>query len=1041
MNSATLPESLVTQLQSYESRLKRMETIAAIAGGLAGLFITYVLLFVADRFVNTPIAARVVLTASGAVLAGMFAQSWARYWLWTRRGPAQLAKLLQRHFRGLGDRLQGVIELTETDKLPENISPALLRAAVRQVAEESGRCNFEEAVPTRPARRWAIAATVVIGLSAAPFLVAPKAATNAAQRWAMPWADIERFTFTTVEQLPPELYVAHGEKFELAVGLRTDAQWRPESATAQIGEQEKLKAIVAENRAVFRFSGQTKDGVIALRFGDFLKDIAVHPLHRPELKELSARVTMPAYLGYPEQAVKLHGSSGEFLEGSKVAFLGGIARGVGHGEIQSPDFTWVAEVNGNGFKTPAVALADLGSEVRFSWTDVHGLAPVQPYSLRLSAAKDAEPRIECQNMETEVAILPYEAVQFTVAASDDFGLKETWLSWDVRQVGKKPEEEKKKDAKPADPLSSLLAEWKKVNENSKTDAAMAEKPQRETPRVAGGQAMKEMVRPMRWAPAAWNIPQDTVVELTANALDFFPDRKPSQSWKFTIFVLSPEKHAERIRERMDNVLKQLDERIRDEERQLEESKEIAQRKDADSEKAGEDIKRAEAGEKQNAEELKKLTAQMQDIMKDALRNKDIQSDTLTEFSEIAKKLDQEANPAQQSASGALAKASQSSKEQRQGEMKEAQDQQQKALDAMREAANKMQTANQNLLARNFYNRLRHAASQEFKISDGLKELAKSTVGMKPDEIADSHKKKFDGVAGSQDGAVKDVDGLQNDMTAFLRRIPNEKYELVVKEMEDTKVVSELGELAGFVRANLGLKSVGKAKVWGDQLNKWAEAIQSECECKGGQGEMDPDQMELMIAMVRAAVAQDTIRDQTTELEKAKAADNYPAEATKLSSVQSGLAGSVKKLTTEPKFAKFMDKFAPVLEKAEELMNESAGELKAPRTDENTVQIHGTIIEILVPPDKKGGKPNPGSEQMKKMMQQMMKQMAKGKKPGQGTQRSPSSLAGTPADGASGKNKANTRVVDKSGGASSAGEWPEEFRDALQSFIQSVEEKN
>lgn len=300
MNSATLPDSLVAQLRSYEQRLKRMETIAAVTGGLAGLLITYVLLFVADRFVNTPIAARIVLTATGAILAAMFAQSWARYWLWTRRGPAQLAKLLQGHFRGLGDRLQGVIELTESKDLPANISPALLRAAVRQVAEESGRCNFEEAVPTRPAKRWAFAATVVAALAAAPFLLAPKAATNAAKRWAMPWAEIERFTFTTVEQLPAELYVAHGEKFELAVGLRADAQWKPGSATARIGEQEKLTADVSDNRALFQFPGQTKDGVIALRFGDYLKEIAVHPLHRPELKELSARVTMPAYLGYPE---------------------------------------------------------------------------------------------------------------------------------------------------------------------------------------------------------------------------------------------------------------------------------------------------------------------------------------------------------------------------------------------------------------------------------------------------------------------------------------------------------------------------------------------------------------------------------------------------------------------------------------------------------------------------------------------------------------------------------------------------------------------
>ncbi len=1018
-----------------------METIAAIAGGLAGLLITYVLLFVVDRFVNTPVIARAVLTATGAILAAMFAQGWARYWLWTRRGPAQLAKLLQGHFRGLGDRLQGVIELTESSELPENISPALLRAAVRQVAEESGRCNFEDAVPTRPARRWAFAATVVIALSAAPFVLAPKAATNAAQRWAMPWAEIERYTFTTVEELPAALYVAHGEKFELAVGLRADAQWKPGSATARIGEQDKLTAQVAGNRAVFQFPGQTKDGVVALRFGDYMKDIAVHPLHRPELKELWARVTMPEYLGYPAQSVKLHGSAGEFLEGSKVSFEATIARGVGRGEVAGLDFTWPAVAEGNSFKTPSIALANFGGEVRFHWADIHGLAPVQAYALRIGTAKDAEPRIEVQNMETELAILPHEAVQFTIAASDDFGLKETWLSWSIRQAAQKPEEKKKTDTA-KDSFESLWEDWKK-DATEKKPAVAKEKPKSETPRAAGGQMMKELARPVRWAPADWGIPQDSVVEIVANALDFFPDRKPAQSWKYTIFVLSPEKHAERIRERMDNVLKQLDERIRDEERQLEEVKEIAERKDIDSEKSAEDLKRAEAGEKKNAEDLKNLVAQMQDVMKDALRNKEIQSDTIKEYSEVAQKLDEQANKSQEKAAESLAKAGQKSGEQKQGEMKQAQAEQQKALDAMREAAGKMQTTNENLFARNFYNRLRHAASQEFKIADGLKSLAKATVGLKPDEIADDHKKEFDGVAGNQDGAVKDVSGIQNDMTAFLRRIPNEKYELVVKEMEETKVVSELGQLAGFVRANLGLKSVGRAKQWGDQLNKWAEAIQGECNSKEGEGEQeeDPDLMELMISMVRAAVAQDTIRDQTTELERTKAAENYAAEAGKVSGVQSGLAGSVKKLTEEPKFAKFMEKFGPALNKVDELMRESAGELKAPRTGDEVVQLHGTIIEILVPPDNKSKDGKEGQQsKMQKMMQQMMQQMAKGNKPGKNASSNPSSLAGNAADGASGRNKPNTRVVDKSGGASSAGEWPEEFRDALQSYIQSVEEK-
>src|SRR5580693_7381201 len=202
MNAFTLPDSLVTQLRAYEGRLRRMETLAAVAGGVVGLLATFVLLFVCDRFVDTPRVARTVLTLSGGVLAAWFAQAWAAHWLWHRRGPAQLAKLLQRHFKTLGDRLQGIIELTETDDLPPNISPSLLRAAIHQVADESSHFQFESAVPVRPVRRWVLAASLLVALAAAPFVFVPKAATNALARWLNPWAQIDRYTFASLEALP-----------------------------------------------------------------------------------------------------------------------------------------------------------------------------------------------------------------------------------------------------------------------------------------------------------------------------------------------------------------------------------------------------------------------------------------------------------------------------------------------------------------------------------------------------------------------------------------------------------------------------------------------------------------------------------------------------------------------------------------------------------------------------------------------------------------------------------------------------------------------
>ena len=1024
MNSITLPDSLVTQLRSFEGRLRKMETLAAIGGGLVGLLTTFVLLFVFDRFVDTPRLARVILTLSGGALAAWFAQAWAGHWLWNRRGPAQLAKLLQRHFKTLGDRLQGVIELTESNDLPANISPALMRAAIRQVAQESERFDFGNAVPVRPARRWALAAIALAALTAAPFVFVPKAAVNALARWAMPWAQIERYTFASLEALPAELVVAHGEAFEIACGLKADSAWKPDTATARLNRAEPQQARLEQGRAIFKLTGQTQNGVLAVRVGDATRDIAIRPLHRPEMKELAARVELPAYLGYPTATVAIQGTSAEFLEGSSVRFAGKTSRALKDAAMnsvrpdqgdssaglralfpnlpaQSIETAAASDVQGETFLTPATPAAELAGEAVFRWADTHGLTPTQPYTLRVSTAKDAEPRVELQGIEQETAILPNEVLKLTFKSSDDYGLKAAWLGWTVRPLGAK------------------------TDETGKGEAA----------RTEGAQLNKEISAAAEFSPVWQGIPEDSVVELAAYAVDYLPSRKPVESWKHTVYVLSPAKHAERIRERMDQVLKQLDERIRDEERQLEETKAIKEAKEAlASEKTGEDVKRVEAGEKANEAALQKMTEEMAAVMKDALRNKDIPEGTLADWQQLKDGLEQKANPPMQQAAEALQQGAQKPGE-RSEQLAQAQKQQEAALEAMRQAAKKMNTTNENLYARNFYNRMRAAAAAEYKISDGLKGLAKDTVGLKPEEIAEGKKKDFQQVAGSQDTTTKDVDSIANDMAAFVKRVPNEKYEAVQKDMQDKKVVPELNELAGFVRANLGLKSVGRAKQWGAQLDEWATQLQSECKSQGsGEGEMDPDLMELIIAMVRAAQTQDGIREQTELLEGRKDANpEHPGDAKKLAGQQSDLSDVVGLLREKTKF----DDVKPTLEKVEFLMDETAGNLRQPKTDNEVVNIQAAIIELLVPPDKKGGKSESQSA-MQKMMQKMMAQATKAKKAGGNNSKSSSAFAGAETSGAAVQGKAGGRHVEKAGGASNAGEWPEEFRDQLQSYFQQIE---
>ena len=1005
MNSITLPDSLVTQLRGYETRLRRLETLAAVAGGIVGLFATFVLLFVLDRFVDTPRWARAILTLSGGALVAWFAQGWAAHWLWNRRGPAELAKLLQRHFKSLGDRLQGVIELTETRSLAANVSPALMRAAIRQVAEESGRFDFANAVPVRPARRWALAAIVLAALTAAPFVFAPQAALNALARWLQPWAPIERYTFASIDDLPAELVVAHGEAFEIACGLKEDSFWRPQKAKARLNAAETVAKLDKDGRVVFRIAGQTQNGQLALRIGDATRDIGIRPLHRPEMKELAARVEMPGYLGYPATKVAIQGSRAEFLEGSSVRFAGKTSRALQSATMKHGDTDPVADLEGETFVTPARPVGELVGDAIFRWADKHGLTPTQPYTVQVSTVKDGEPRVDLQGVEQSVAILPNEVLKLNFAASDDYGLKSAWLGWTIRSMG-----EKKDDL-------------------GKGEAA----------RTAGGQTKKELAVPTEFSPAWQNIPEDSVVELAAYAVDFLPGRKPVESWKHTIYVLSPAKHAEHIRERMDEVLKQLDERIRDEERQLEETKALAEAKpDKPSEKAGEEIKKAEASERANEAALEKMTAAMAEVMKDALRNKDVPESTLAEWQKLKEEIEKKASPPMEKAAEALAQGAQKPGE-RSEKLAEAQKQQEEALAALRDAAKKMNTQNENLYARNFYNRLKAAAAAEFKISEGLKALAKDTVGLKPEEIAEGKKSEFNRVAGSQDLTTKDVGSIANDMTAFIKRVPNEKYEKVQQEMQDKKIVPELNELASFVRANLGLKSVGRAKQWGAQLEEWAKMLQKEKppgEGQGMPGEEDPELMELVVAMVRAAQAEDNIREQTDLLEGRKNAnEKHTEDAKKLATQQSDLSDTVGILREKTKFGEVK----PLLEKVEFLMDETAGNLRQPKTDAEVVSLQGTIIELLVPPDEKSSEsPSQSQSKMQQMMQKMMAQMTKGNQPGKGNNKAPSPFAGSATDGVTGRGKGDTRPVEKGTGATDAGQWPEEFRDQLQSYFQQLD---
>jgi hypothetical protein len=76
--------------------------------------------------------------------------------------------------------------------------------------------------------------------------------------------------------------------------------------------------------------------------------------------------------------------------------------------------------------------------------------------------------------------------------------------------------------------------------------------------------------------------------------------------------------------------------------------------------------------------------------------------------------------------------------------------------------------------------------------------------------------------------------------------------------------------------------------------------------------------------------------------------------------------------------------------------------------------------------------------MAKMQQAARELMAKAKNPGKGNNKGDSNLAGENPIGPGAQGKSGQRIIEQSTGSSQSGEWPTEFRDALQAYFNQVE---
>ena len=207
--------------------------------------------------------------------------------------------------------------------------------------------------------------------------------------------------------------------------LTSNTVWRPAQGVARLGAQHPVVAPLRDGRYEFELPPQIDPGWLDITIGDATSRVRIEPTLRPELTSVVASVTLPEYLGRPEDERKdVRGGAVSLVLGSVATFTATASR-----ELRS------AQVDGQSLEprgatvTSPPAKIDGSRKIEFRWQDQFGLAGKEPFVLSITGREDEAPSLACEDLPRQKVVLDTELLSFKVRAQDDFGIKQIGIDW------------------------------------------------------------------------------------------------------------------------------------------------------------------------------------------------------------------------------------------------------------------------------------------------------------------------------------------------------------------------------------------------------------------------------------------------------------------------------------------------------------------------------------------------------------------------------------------------------------------------------------
>lgn len=580
-----LPETTQRRLQDFRSLVRRIKLAEGLLAGVFGLTLSYVGVFLLDRVMDTPAVLRAILLAGGALGFGLFFPLKCHRWVWGTRTMEQVAALVKYRFPALGDQLLGVVELARDDA-ELGTSETLAQAAVDHVDSVVRDRDLADAVPKPAHRRWALYAAIPAGMMVVALLVVPEAGVNALQRWLMPWTDTERYTFAQVADLPSSIVAPHGEEFTFAATLAEGSPWAPAEGSVVLPGLDPITTARTDKSFRFPVPPQTQSGAMDVRIGDLRKSVDVQVAARPELTGLTATIRLPEYLQYSRDLeTDVRGGVVSILKGSLASFAAEVSRELTAATVAGTpvrvDNTWI--------QTKQMQIAETET-LPIEWTDRLGLSAREAFQLKVRAVEDDVPSVSLQQLDSQPVVLASDVVTFDLQATDDFGLREIGLEW-----------------------------------SGVPNALRNPNPDQGDKIIARGDPEKlEFTSQATFCAATDNVrPQS--LEVRAYAEDYRPGRVRVYSPTFVVHVLTPEEHAIWITNQLRRWASLADD-VYEEEMRLHDANRELRRMAPDEindAKTRRRIEQQAAAERANGQRLNAVTDHGEELIRQAMRNKEM----------------------------------------------------------------------------------------------------------------------------------------------------------------------------------------------------------------------------------------------------------------------------------------------------------------------------------------------------------------------------------------------------------------------------------